>query len=88
MAIRWPASCACKPCGPRSYQKTRARDADWMRSFYGIYLNQLLGYDRIYVLAGDDTPVFGYVAAEHQLRISLPSAAISQTCWSLCAIPT
>jgi diguanylate cyclase (GGDEF)-like protein len=47
-----------------SYLKTRARDADWMRSFYGIYLNQLLGYDRIYVLAGDDTPVFGYVAAD------------------------
>ena len=46
-----------------SYERTRARDTDWMRIFYGKYLTQLLGYDRIYVLAADDTPVFGFVPA-------------------------
>ncbi len=47
-----------------SYQRTRARDIAWMRSFYGAYLAELLGYDRIYVLDGNDAPVFGYLAAD------------------------
>jgi len=47
-----------------SYERTRARDAAWMRAFYGKYLTQLLGYDQIYVLAADDTPVFGFVPDE------------------------
>src|SRR4051794_3169115 len=37
-----------------AYEKTRANDVGWMRSLYGMYLSQLLGYDRIYVLSGDD----------------------------------
>ena len=44
-----------------SYERTLARDTAWMRTFYGKYLTQLLGYDRIYVLAADDAPVFGFV---------------------------
>jgi diguanylate cyclase (GGDEF)-like protein len=47
-----------------SYERTRARDTAWMEMFYGRYLTQLLGYDRIYVLASDDTPVFGFVASD------------------------
>lgn len=46
------------------YERAQARDVAWMQAFYGQYLNQLLGYDRIYVLAGDDTPVFSYVAPD------------------------
>ncbi|MEO8420844.1 MAG: bifunctional diguanylate cyclase/phosphodiesterase [Hyphomicrobium sp.] len=47
-----------------SYERTRARDTAWMQTFYGSYLTQLLGYDRIYVLASDNTPVFGFVASD------------------------
>ncbi len=46
-----------------SYERTRARDTAWMQTFYGSYLTQLLGYDRIYVLASDNSPVFGFVAS-------------------------
>jgi diguanylate cyclase (GGDEF)-like protein len=46
-----------------AFEQTRAKDTGWMRTFYGKYLSDLLGYDRIYVLAGNDAPVFGYVAA-------------------------
>jgi diguanylate cyclase (GGDEF)-like protein len=45
-----------------SFERTRAKDIAWMRTFYGKYLSDLLGYDRIYVLAGNDAPVFGYLA--------------------------
>ena len=45
-----------------AYERTQALDTAWMRSFYGIYLSELLGYDRIYVLSGDDKPVYGFVA--------------------------
>jgi diguanylate cyclase (GGDEF)-like protein len=47
-----------------SYERTRARDTAWMRTFYGKYLTQLLGYDQIYVLAADDAPVFGFVPGD------------------------
>jgi diguanylate cyclase (GGDEF)-like protein len=47
-----------------SFERTRARDTAWMRTFYGKYLTQVLGYDGIYVLAADDTPVFGFVTGE------------------------
>ena len=43
-----------------AYEKTRALDQVWMRAFYGAYLSELFGYDRIYVLSGDDKPVFGF----------------------------
>ena len=46
-----------------AYEKTRANDVGWMRSLYGMYLSQLLGYDRIYVLSGDDKLVYGFVPA-------------------------
>jgi len=45
-----------------AYEKTQAVNTAWMRAFYGMYLSELLGYDRIYVLSGDDKPVFGFVA--------------------------
>lgn len=47
-----------------AYKKTLARDAAWMQSFYGTYLERLLGYDRIYVLSGRDAPVYAYVEGE------------------------
>ena len=43
-----------------AYEKTQAGDNTWMRAFYGEYLGRLLGYDRIYVLDANNTPVFGY----------------------------
>lgn len=43
-----------------AYEKTQAGDSAWMRAFYGEYLGHLLGYDRVYVLDANDTPVFGY----------------------------
>ena len=43
-----------------AYEKTRELDRKWMRQFYGDYLSELFGYDRIYVLSGDGTPVYGY----------------------------
>ena len=46
-----------------AFEQTRHKDTGWMRTFYGKYLSDLLGYDRIYVLAGNDAPVFGYLAA-------------------------
>ena len=30
-----------------AYEKTRALDQVWMRAFYGAYLSELFGYDRI-----------------------------------------
>ena len=56
-----------------SYDRTRAHDTAWMQTFYGSYLTQLLGYDRIYVLASDNTPVFGFVALTHRSRIISPA---------------
>jgi len=44
------------------YEKAHADDLAWMHQFYGTYLNQLLGYDRIYVLTSDDRPIYGYIA--------------------------
>ncbi|HEX9880952.1 MAG TPA: hypothetical protein VGA65_00440 [Hyphomicrobium sp.] len=38
---------------------TLVRDQMWMRAFFGEYLRDLLGYDRIYVLSGSDKLVFG-----------------------------
>lgn len=47
-----------------AYERTQALDTAWMRSFYGIYLSELLGYDRIYVLSGDDKPVYGFMSGD------------------------
>jgi diguanylate cyclase (GGDEF)-like protein len=43
-----------------AYRKTRDRDQTWMHAFYGTYLSELLHYDRIYVLSGDDQPVYAF----------------------------
>jgi diguanylate cyclase (GGDEF)-like protein len=56
-----------------AYEKTRARDTAWMRSSYGIYLTQLLGYDGIYVLSADNAPVFGFVPGDQSASSSFVS---------------
>ncbi|MDP1639451.1 MAG: CHASE4 domain-containing protein, partial [Hyphomicrobium sp.] len=56
-----------------AYEKTRALDTAWMRSFYGIYLTQLLGYDRIYVLSADNAPVFGFVPGDQSMSSDFAS---------------
>lgn len=43
-----------------AFERTKARDTSWMQNFYGSYLSRLLGYDRTYVLDGQDTPIFSY----------------------------
>jgi diguanylate cyclase (GGDEF)-like protein len=43
-----------------AYEKTLAGDTVWMRAFYGQYLNDLFGYDAIYVLSSNDRLVFGF----------------------------
>lgn len=45
-----------------AFERTRAGDRAWMRKFYGNYLSQLFGYDRVYVLSADDKPVFAFVS--------------------------
>jgi hypothetical protein len=32
-----------------------------MHAFYGVFLSKLFGYDDIYVLSGDDAPVYAFV---------------------------
>jgi hypothetical protein len=60
MAYRSRASCACRPCGRKHFEKTAAHDQAWMHSFYGVFLSQLFGYDEIYVLSGDNAPVYAF----------------------------
>ena len=43
-----------------AYEKAHARDRAWLQKFYGEYLSQLFGYDGIYVLSGNNEPVFGF----------------------------
>jgi diguanylate cyclase (GGDEF)-like protein len=43
------------------YEKSHANDTAWLHKFYGVYLSELLGYDRIYVVTSDNKPVYGYV---------------------------
>jgi diguanylate cyclase (GGDEF)-like protein len=45
-----------------AFEKTQAPDQAWMHAFYGVFLSKLFGYDDIYVLSGDDTPVYAFVA--------------------------
>jgi diguanylate cyclase (GGDEF)-like protein len=47
-----------------AYEKTHARDNAWMKSYYGAYLSDLLGYDGVYVLGPNDSPIFGYAPLE------------------------
>ena len=62
-----------------AYEKTRALDTAWMRSFYGIYLTQLLGYDGIYVLSADNAPVFGYVPGDQSTSSDFASIGAGLT---------
>lgn len=43
-----------------AFQRTRDHDQTWMHALYGAYLSELLSYDRIYVLSGDDQPVYAF----------------------------
>jgi diguanylate cyclase (GGDEF)-like protein len=43
-----------------AYEKALARDRSWLRTFFGSYLDQIFGYDGIYVLSGKNTPVYGF----------------------------
>ncbi len=62
-----------------AYERTRALDTAWMRSFYGIYLTQLLGYDRIYVLSADNAPVFGFVPGDQSTSSDFASIGAGLT---------
>lgn len=44
-----------------AYERTLALDQRWMQAYYGTYLSELFGYDRIYVLTGDNAPAFAFV---------------------------
>ncbi|MCK9909929.1 hypothetical protein MXD81_12370, partial [Microbacteriaceae bacterium K1510] len=48
------------------YENVHARNIRWMHKFYGTYLHQLLGYDRIYVLSSTNASVYGFVAEDPQ----------------------
>lgn len=49
-----------------AFDKTRAHDTVWMRAFFGLYLRDLFGYDRIYVLTGEDRFVYGFAGNRDQ----------------------
>ncbi len=43
-----------------AYEKTQAGDQAWMHAFFGQFLNELFGYDRIFILSADDKPVYEF----------------------------
>lgn len=43
-----------------AYERSRVRDIAWLEENYGTYLSDLLGYDGLFVLAPDDTALYGY----------------------------
>jgi diguanylate cyclase (GGDEF)-like protein len=47
-----------------AFEKIKARDQEWMHAFYGIFLSKLFGYDEIYVLSGDDAPIYAFVRGQ------------------------
>jgi diguanylate cyclase (GGDEF)-like protein len=53
-----------------AYEKARARDTAWLKRFYGVYLSEVLGYDGIYVLGEDNSPVFGFVPGDQSTSSS------------------
>jgi diguanylate cyclase (GGDEF)-like protein len=57
------------------YERVRAKDTTWLHKFYGAYLSQLLGYDRIYVLSGSDEPIYGFVAGDPNTKHSFREIA-------------
>lgn len=50
------------------YENARADNTEWLHRYYGTYLDQLLGYDRVYVISDKNTPVYGYVSADPQAK--------------------
>ncbi|MFA5901494.1 MAG: bifunctional diguanylate cyclase/phosphodiesterase [Hyphomicrobium sp.] len=52
------------------YLNARADNVGWLHRYYGTYLNQLLGYDRVYVVSDKDEPIYGYVAADPKAKHS------------------
>ena len=52
-----------------AFDRTLSADVVWMRAFFGIYLHELFGYDRIYILSGSDKFVYGY-AQDRDARAS------------------
>ncbi len=44
-----------------AYEKTQAQDRAWLHTFFGAYLQQIFGYDGIYVLSGEDAPIYGFI---------------------------
>ncbi len=49
-----------------AYEKTNERDQTWMHAFFGVYLSELLGYNRIYLLSGDGDPVYAFAAGRDE----------------------
>ncbi len=62
-----------------AYEKTRALDQNWIHTFYGNYLDELFGYDRLYVLSGDNKPIWGWIERRDDTPEQL-AATVSQ--WS------
>ena len=73
-AIRSGASSGCRRYGTRPTRGHARSTGTGCVQFYGDYLDELFGYDRIYVLSGDDRPVYGFVDGRderpEQLRAS------------------
>jgi len=47
-----------------AFEKTQAHDTNWLHTFYGIFLSKLFGYDEIYVLSGDDAPIYAFAGGQ------------------------
>ena len=52
-----------------AYERTLKHDREWMRAFYGEYLSDLFGYDLVFVLSGEDKPIYGY-ADKHDQNVA------------------
>jgi len=61
------------------YDNAHADNVAWLDKFYGSYLNQLLGYDRIYVISGTDEPVYAFVANDRDKPHSYADIAAGLT---------
>jgi diguanylate cyclase (GGDEF)-like protein len=47
-----------------AHDRTRAIDTEWMRNNYGVYLSDLFGYDRIFVVDRNNAPVFSFIPGQ------------------------
>lgn len=56
-----------------AHDNVSAVNLDWMDKYLGGYLNEVLGYDRLYVISGDDKPLYGSIGgAKGTLGMPLP----------------